>query len=107
MIELTKENGNGFRFRITSESGHLLLNSILFSDEHKAKNSARELPKIIAAQNVFERKTNHEGKFLFNLKNTNGVIIGQSQLYSSEAGMENGIKNLKNRIATIDTLKEL
>ena len=107
MIELTKENDSGYRFRITSESGHVLLKSILFIDENKAKNSARELPKITSAQNVFERKTNHEGKFLFNLKNTNGELIGQSQLYSSEAGMENGIKNLKNRIATIDTLKEL
>lgn len=107
MIELTKENGSGYRFRVTSESGHILLNSILFSDAIMAKNVAKELPRIIAAQNVFERKTNHEGKFLFNLKNTNAEIIGQSQLYSSEAGMENGIKNLKTRIDTIDTLKEL
>ena len=107
MIELTKENGNGYRFRITSESGHLLLNSRLFSDEEKAHNMAKKLPQITAAQNVFERKTNHEGKFLFTLKNTDGQIIGQSQLYSSEAGMENGIKNLKNRINSLDPLSKL
>ncbi|MGB5667196.1 MAG: YegP family protein, partial [Maribacter sp.] len=45
--------------------------------------------------------------FLFSLKNNGGQIIGISELYSSEAGMENGIKNLKNRIASLASLGEL
>ncbi len=46
----------------------------------------------------FERKTNHSGAFMFSLKDENGKIVGYSQCYNSEAGMENGIKNLKNKI---------
>lgn len=35
-------------------------------------------------------------KFHFNLKAGNGQIIGSSQMYASEAGMENGIDSVKN-----------
>ena len=49
-------------------------------------------------RNHFERKTNHSGQFLFNLKDNDGNLIGQSQFYDSEMGMENGIKNLQNRL---------
>lgn len=34
--------------------------------------------------------------FHFNLKAGNGQIIGSSQMYASEAGMENGIDSVKN-----------
>lgn len=44
----------------------------------------------------FERKTAANGKFHFNLKAGNGQIIGSSQMYASEAGMENGIDSVKN-----------
>jgi len=47
-----------------------------------------------------ERKTNIDGKFLFSIKKNQG-IIGHSGLFSSEAGMENGIKNLKNHLANL------
>ncbi|MDO1514828.1 DUF1508 domain-containing protein [Maribacter confluentis] len=51
---------------------------------------------------VFERKTTTDGKFLVQLKNSLGETIGSSGLYSSEAGMENGILNIKNSLNTVD-----
>ncbi|MHB1108229.1 MAG: YegP family protein, partial [Lutibacter sp.] len=35
------------------------------------------------------------GQPYFNLKATNGQIIGNSEMYSSESGMENGIASVK------------
>ena len=43
----------------------------------------------------FERKTSANDKPYFNLKATNGQIIGSSEMYESTASMENGIASVK------------
>jgi len=53
---------------------------------------------LLKENSNFERKTNHKGEFQFSLKDSDGKIIGHSQNYNSEAGMENGIKNLRSTI---------
>jgi uncharacterized protein len=45
--------------------------------------------------NKFDRKTATNGKYYFNLKATNGQIIGSSEMYESASGMENGIESVK------------
>ncbi len=59
------------------------------------------LKVFIGQSSVFERKTDYNGKFLFILKNSEGKVLGNSMLYNSEAGMENGIKNLKTSISLL------
>ena len=107
MIELKKDTNNTYRFFIKTDDGNSLLNSIPFSSKEDADNTIKQLSPLMKRQAVFERKTDHAGKFLFALKDTNGSIIGTSQSYSSEAGMENGIKNVKKRITTISQANNL
>jgi len=102
MVEIKKENGNEYIFSLKAESGITLLNSISFSNENEAKKVVRSL--LTGTKKKIERKTNHKGEFLFNIKDKNGKLIGNSQLYGSEAGMENGIKNLQNRITSLSNL---
>lgn len=102
MIEIKKYEGNGYAFSIKAEDGGNLLNSVSFSSEDEVKKTVEHLKAIKDAQNVFERRTNHAGKFLFSMKGANGQLIGRSELYSSEAGMENGIKNVRRRIASLN-----
>ena len=78
-----------------------------FTDKDEAQKTVKSLNPIIHNSIRFERKTNHDGLFLFSLKNVNGKVIGHSQLYNSEAGMENGINNLSNRISSLANLGEL
>jgi uncharacterized protein YegP (UPF0339 family) len=107
MVAIEKNNGNGYRFVLKSESGQTLLSSIPFPNESEVQKSLRTLKYLKNTPIGFERKTDHEGKFLFNLKDDNGSLIGHSERYTSEAGMENGIKNLKNRIHKLSDLGEL
>lgn len=101
MIEIVKGGNNAYRFKINTSDGHTLLNSIDFSSEEEIHKTIKNLNPLLDKQNIFQRRTDHSGKFLFMLRDAGGKIIGNSLLYSSEAGMENGIKNLKNRIASI------
>ncbi len=100
MIEIKKANNN-YRFFLKTSQGNTLLNSVDFSTKAEAEKAVKLLNPLMEKQTVFERKTDHSGKFLFDLKDAKGNLIGKSQLYSSEAGMENGIKNLRNRIAIL------
>lgn len=105
MIEIRKDVSEDYSFVLRAESGHILFKSVLFSNKKEALGIANGLNRFVIKSSNFERKTNHTGQFLFNFKNNEGVLIGSSQLYNSEAGMENGIKNLTNRITTISTVE--
>lgn len=98
MIEISKEGSGNYCFELKTRDGHTLLRSIEFPTREAAEKVLEKLPVLMEEHVTIERKTNHQGKFLFQLKDVNGSILGSSQLYSSEAGMENGIKNLKNII---------
>jgi hypothetical protein len=43
----------------------------------------------------FEKNVAKNGKFYFNLKASNGQVIGNSEMYESEVARENGIKSVK------------
>ena len=76
-------------------------------DKDRMKQAIKMLRTTSITRNNFERKTNLQGRFLFNLKDDDGNLIGSSQLYDSEAGMENGINNLQNRLAFMKELDTL
>ncbi|GAB5474433.1 MAG: hypothetical protein Mars2KO_25320 [Maribacter sp.] len=108
MIEVIKEkDDDSFRFSLKAESGSVLLTSALFQNEGEVSRIVQSLGILQGKRNAFERKTNHDGQFLFHLKNVNGEVIGTSQSYRSEAGMENGIKNLKKRILDLASSDQL
>ena len=60
-----------------------------------AKNGIESIQKNCSDDARYEKKTAKNGKFHFNLKSTNGQIIGSSQMYSAESGMNNGIDSVK------------
>ena len=101
MIEIKKGKNNTYQFRLKTSEGQTLLKSVDFKSKDEVKRTLENLSPLLKRQSVFERRTDHAGNFLFNLKDLNGKVIGKSQCYGSEAGMENGIKNLKTRVANI------
>ena len=99
MIEFKQTKKDNYRFVVKSQTGKTLLKSIPFSSKVTMESSLKLLKDNIGANaKLFERKTTTEGKFLVELKNSVGQIIGSSGLYSSEAGMENGILNISNSL---------
>ncbi|WP_291869043.1 hypothetical protein [Maribacter sp.] len=98
MISINKGSDNNYCFKLKAPNGKILLTSISFPDKTEASKTVKYLHTNPPKELSFERKTNFEGKFLYNVKNKQGFLIGYSPLYSSEAGLENGISNLKKRI---------
>ena len=82
-----------------SLEGHDLLVSTPFAKRGEAEQVAGQLKTLAQHPACMERKTDHLGRFHFSLRSADGLTIGNSQFYRSEAGMENGIKNTLRRIA--------
>lgn len=98
MLEVIKDTEKGYRFLVKSSRGHTLLESVVFQTEADARREMQALKPLVKDSVCFERKTDHNGRFQFSIKDNQGQVIGNSQLYRSEAGMENGIKNTRSRI---------
>ena len=103
MIDIKKEKNNSYRFVVTSEEGNALLQSIPFPTKKELDTTVKKLSPLMKKPSVFERTTNHNGQF----QDTSGSIIGSSNTYTSEAGMENGITNVRKRIALLSRSKTL
>lgn len=94
MFEL-KKSGEKFHFVLKAANGQVILSSQMYASKASAMNGIESVKTNSADDSLFERKTAANGKFHFNLKSTNGQIVGSSQMYASESGVANGIKSVK------------
>jgi uncharacterized protein YegP (UPF0339 family) len=94
MFEL-KKSGDKYHFVLKAANGQVILSSQMYASKASASNGIDSVKNNCDNDNCFERKTAKNGKFHFNIKSTNGQIIGSSQMYASESGMKNGIESVK------------
>lgn len=94
MFEL-KKSGEKFHFVLKSGNGQVVLSSQMYASKSGAMNGIESVQTNCGDDGCFERKTAKNGKFHFNIKSTNGQIIGSSQMYAAEAGMNNGIESVQ------------
>ncbi|ETN95375.1 hypothetical protein SAMN04487906_2472 [Zhouia amylolytica] len=96
MFELFQsEKNDKFYFNLKAKNGQVILSSQGYESKSGASNGINSIKENAEDDSKYERKTASNGKFHFNLKAGNGQIIGSSQMYASEAGMENGIESVK------------
>jgi uncharacterized protein YegP (UPF0339 family) len=94
-FEIYTDKRGEFRFRLKASNGQ----AILASEGYKAKsgctNGIESVRKNSQKDSNYERLQSKSGKPYFNLKATNGQVIGTSEMYESTSGMENGIASVK------------
>jgi len=90
----TGKNGELY-FRLTASNGEPILSSEGYTSKASCLNGCDSVKRNGAEDARYERKEASNGKFYFVLKATNGQVIGQSQMYASESGRDNGIESVK------------
>lgn len=95
MFQLQKNDSNNtYHFVLKATNGQTILTSEVYNSKSAAQTGIASVKKNSQDLSKFERHTAKNGKFYFNLKAANGQVIGSSQMYAGEAGMENGIKSV-------------
>ena len=94
-FELYKDKAGEFRFRLKAGNGETILASEGYKQRASAENGIDSVRKNAPLDERYERKETSSGKPMFNLKASNGQVIGTSEFYSSESARENGIDSVK------------
>lgn len=96
MYKIERTNpGDVYNFVLLAKHGHTILKSNVFDSVEQVKKEIESVKINAMNMSRYERKTTADGKFYFHLKSASGAVLGKSQMYSSEAGMENGILAVK------------
>jgi len=93
-FELYKDKAGEFRFRLKAGNGEIILASEGYKARASAENGIESVRKNAQNDARFERKETKAGNFMFNLKATNGQVVGTSESYTSTSGRDNGIASV-------------
>ena len=101
---ISKRKNDEFQFNLVAGNGQIILSSEGYVAKSSCENGIASVRKNSQDDTKFEKKSSTNGKAYFNLKATNGQIIGSSQMYESESSRDNGIASVKTNApdATID-----
>lgn len=94
-FEIYTDKREEFRFRLKAGNGQIILASQGYKAKESCLNGIESVRKNSQDDSKFERLVAKNGKPYFNLKATNGQVIGNSEMYAAASGMENGIASVK------------
>lgn len=103
--ELSKSSDGQFKFVLKAGNAETILTSELYKARKSADNGIASVQKNCTSDDRYEKKTASNGKEYFNLKATNGQVIGTSQMYASAATRDKGIASVKSN-GTTKTVKD-
>jgi len=100
---ITTRKNDEFQFSLKASNGQEILGSEGYKTKVSCENGIDSVKKNSQDDSKFDKKTSTNGKFYFNLKATNGQIIGTSEMYETEASRDNGIASVKKNAADATT----
>lgn len=92
---ISKRTNGEFQFNLKAGNGQTILTSEGYTTKTNCENGIESVRKNSQDDNRFDKKTSSNGKAYFNLKATNGQIIGTSEMYESNESRDNGIESVK------------
>ncbi len=94
-FEIYKDKREEFRFRLKAGNGQTILTGEGYSSKAGCNNGIESVKKNSQDDARFVRLEAKNGSPYFNLKASNGQVIGNSEMYSNAAAMENGVESVK------------
>ena len=84
-----------FSFIFVNAEGKTIIKSENYAQKASAKNGIESVKKNCQEDSRYELKESSNGKAFFNIKSTNGQIVGTSALFENEAQRSAAIAELK------------
>lgn len=96
---IAKRANGEFQFNLKSNNGMVILTSEGYTTKSNCENGIASVRIHALDDSNFDKMFSKEKKLYFNLKASNGQIIGTSQMYGSEFACDKGIASVKNNAA--------
>lgn len=95
-FEIFKDQRDEFRFRLKARNGEIILRSEGYTTKANCEKGINSVKTNGIDDHKFDRLIAKDNSPYFNLKASNGQVIGTSETYSSTGAMEHGIASVKN-----------
>jgi hypothetical protein len=106
-IKLRKSDANEpFSFIFVNAEGKTIIKSENYAQKASAKNGIESVKKNCQEDSRYELKESTNGKHFFNIKSTNGQIVGTSALFSDLIERSAAIAELKANSQDADIIEK-
>jgi uncharacterized protein YegP (UPF0339 family) len=92
---ITRRTNGEFQFNLKANNGQTILASEGYTTKAACTNGIESVKTNSQDDSRFDRRESSNGKHYFNLRASNGQIIGSSEMYESISARENGIESVK------------
>lgn len=99
-FEIKTSTSGKFHFNLKAGNGQIILSSEMYETKSACENGIESVKKNAPDDARYDRRTSTKGDPYFVLKAGNGQEIGRSEMYSSDAAMENGVESVKTNAPT-------
>lgn len=89
------DKNNQYYFNLKAGNNEIILQSEGYTTKAGAENGIDSVKTNSQFDSKFDRLLAKNGQYYFNLKASNGQVIGTSEMYKSKEGMETGIASVK------------
>ena len=95
-----------YYFSLKADNGQKILASEGYTTKASCQNGIDSVKANAKADSNYDRRNSTNGKYYFNLKASNGQIIGTSEMYESSSGRDNGIESVKSNAPGASVVEE-
>lgn len=99
-FELAKSSNGQYKFVLKAGNGEIILTSELYTTKNSAEKGIASVQTNCPLNERYDLKDSSNGKFYFNLRAANHLVIGTSQMYASKQSLDTGIASVKNNGTT-------
>ncbi len=96
------EKNEKFYFNLKAGNGQVILTSQGYASKASCENGIKSVQTNSVDDSSFDRKVAKNGKHHFSILAKNKQIIGSSQMYAAESGMNNGIASVQKNAPDAD-----
>ena len=105
-VVTVRKNGE-FQFNLKATNGQVILTSEGYTTKAACLNGIESVRKNGPVEDRYEIKEAKNGKPFFNLKASNGQVIGSSQMYASERTLKAGIASVIKNAPEAEVVEEI
>ncbi|MDQ8032127.1 hypothetical protein CEG14_12795 [Bordetella genomosp. 1] len=95
-FELKQGSTGQFHFTLKASNGEVILSSETYTTKASAQKGIDSVRENCFDATRYNRAQASNGRYFFTLRAGNGQVIGNSQMYTSEAARDGGIDSVRN-----------
>jgi uncharacterized protein len=100
---ISQRYNNEYQFNLVADNGQVILSSEGYSSKSACSNGIESVKINALDVTRFDKKISSNGKYYFNLRASNGQIIGSSEMYESQASRDNGLQSVMTNVQNAST----